>query len=487
MIKNISKNVFLNSLVCPSLGWLLRSGEPIEQLSVEAQSLADQFRIEQGVEIGRRARQLYPNGILLEEKAINRAAEKTTTLLANKGQAVIFEATFLIDGYVTRADILRRKKKGWHLVEVKSSTNDKPELVDELAYTWMVMMRVGVEISSASLMLISKEYRLGMPDEALFAEVDHTDDALARVLEFANYWNDVLKQTGAKTIPEPELRLACKKCPLFVECLGKGIENHILEIPRLSQKKFDNLKQLGIICIEDIPATFELTDNQAMVRACVVKQRPWVSSQLNEALDAIMWPAFYLDFETTMTAIPLYPEMAPYTQIPTQYSIHKCSGVGKVVEHKEFLCDPSKDSRRELAENLIKDLERKGSILTYSTFEKTTINNLAQLYPDLSDKLEPLTERLVDLMAIIRQNFYHPDFHGSASVKVTLPVIVADMSYDDLEIADGDSASVAFAYLALGRYNSKAEIEAVKRNLLEYCARDTMAMVKLHERLHDWE
>jgi len=487
MIKNISKNVFLNSLVCPSLGWLLRSGEPVEQLSMEAQSLADQFRIEQGAEIGRRARQLYPNGILLDEKTLNAAAEKTATLLADKRQTVIFEATSLIDGYVTRADILHRKKKGWHLVEVKSSANDKPELVDELAYTWMVMMRAGIEISSAALMLISKEYRLGMPDEALFAEVDHTDDALARVLEFANCWNDVLKQTGAKTMPKPELRLACKKCPLFVECLGKGIKNHILEIPRLSQKKFNNLKQLGVNCIDDIPATFELTDNQAMVRACVVKKQPWVSSQLKEALDAIIWPAFYLDFETTMTAIPLYPEMAPYTQIPTQYSIHKCSGVGQVVEHKEFLCDPSKDSRRELAENLIKDLERKGSILTYSTFEKTTINNLAQLYPDLSDKLEPLTERLVDLMAIIRQNFYHPDFHGSASIKVTLPVIVADMSYDDLEIADGDSASAAFAYLALGRYNSKTEIEAVKRNLLEYCARDTMAMVKLHERLHAWE
>lgn len=487
MIKNVSKNVFLNSLVCPSLGWLLRSGEPVEQLSEEAQSLADQFRIEQGAEIGRRARQLYPNGILLDEKALNLAAEKTAALLADKRQAVIFEATFLIDGYVTRADVLRRKKKGWHLVEVKSSANDKPELVDELAYTWMVMMRAGVEISSAALMLISKEYRLGMPDEALFAEVDHTDDALARVLEFANYWNDVLKQTGAKTMPEPELRLACKKCPLFVECLGKGIENHILEIPRLSQKKFDNLNQLGVVCIEDIPATFELTDNQATVRACVVKQQPWVSSQLKKALHAIIWPVFYLDFETTMTAIPLYPEMAPYTQIPTQYSIHKCSGEGKVVEHKEFLCDPSKDSRRELAENLIKDLERKGSILTYSTFEKTTINKLTHLYPDLSDKLEPLTERIVDLLAIIRQNFYHPDFHGSVSVKVTLPVIVADMSYDDLEIADGDSASAAFAYLALGRYHSKAEIEAVKRNLLDYCSRDTMAMVELHERLHALE
>ena len=94
---------------------------------------------------------------------------------------------------------------------------------------------------------------------------------------------------------------------------------------------------------------------------------------------------------------------------------------------------------------------------------------------------------MVDLGAIIRQNFYHPGFHGSTSIKVTLPTLVPEMSYDDLKVADGDSASAAFAYLALGRYEAEEEIEAVKRNLLDYCARDSMAMVKLHERLNSWE
>lgn len=93
---------------------------------------------------------------------------------------------------------------------------------------------------------------------------------------------------------------------------------------------------------------------------------------------------------------------------------------------------------------------------------------------------------MVDLEAIIRKNFCHPDFHGSTSVKVTLPVLVPEMSYHDLEIGDGDSASAAFAYLALGRYTDEEEKE-VKKNLLTYCAQDTMAMVKLHQRLHIWK
>ena len=89
---------------------------------------------------------------------------------------------------------------------------------------------------------------------------------------------------------------------------------------------------------------------------------------------------------------------------------------------------------------------------------------------------------MVDLESTIRKNYYHPEFHGSTSIKKTLPVLVPDMSYDDLEIADGDSAMVSFAYLALGKYKDR-EAETIKRNLLEYCKRDSFAMVRLHQQL----
>ena len=49
-MKNISKEVFLNALACPTLGWLLRSGQSIEQLSKEALTLGEQFRMDRGIE-----------------------------------------------------------------------------------------------------------------------------------------------------------------------------------------------------------------------------------------------------------------------------------------------------------------------------------------------------------------------------------------------------------------------------------------------------
>ena len=131
-------------------------------------------------------------------------------------------------------------------------------------------------------------------------EIDHTDEVLHRVELFRSVCDQIKEITGPLIKPEPELKHDCKNCPLFAECLGKGIENHILEIPRLHQTKFDRLKDLGIVCIEDIPNEFPLTDNQARVRDCVITRKPFVGSQLRSDLEAISWPAFYLDFETRL-------------------------------------------------------------------------------------------------------------------------------------------------------------------------------------------
>jgi hypothetical protein len=110
------------------------------------------------------------------------------------------------------------------------------------------------------------------------------------------------------------------------------------------------------------------------------------------------------------------------------------------------------------------------------------INNLAKRFPDISGELNSLIDRIVDIEAIIRKNFYHPDFHGSTSIKKTLPSLVPEMSYEGLKIGNGDEAMVTFALLAQGKY-SDSEIKSVKNNLLEYCKQDTLAMVNLHQKL----
>ena len=481
-MRNITKDIFLNALVCPMLGWIMRSEEAIQGLSDQSLTLAERFRIAQGIEIECRARHLFPNGILVDEKRMHLADETTRELMDTPDTSVLFNGAFLSEGFSTRTDVLRRKEDGWQLIEIKSSVNDREEFINDMAYTTMVTRLAGFNIREASLILISKDYRLGMGNDKLFLEIDHTDEVLVRAQSFDADRVQIDKITGGRNKPEPILRRECKKCLLFGDCLGKGIENHILFIPRLSQSKFNSLRELDVVRIEDIPGDFPLTPNQARMRECTITGKPFIGSRLRSSLESIDWPAFYLDFETTMTAVPVYPDIAPYTQLPTQYSIHKCSKVDTIDAHLEYLADPRRDCRRDIAKSLIRDLGNRGSIIIYSSFEKTVINGLAERYADLSSKLTVLIERMVDLEGIIRNNYYHPEFRGSTSIKRTLPVLVPEMNYDHLEIAEGSSASAAFACLALGGYDDTAA-ESVKKQLLEYCKQDTLAMVKLHQRL----
>ncbi len=476
----ITKQLFLNSVVCPALGWLMR----IERVSKPA-TMGEKFRMEQGLEVGKRARELWPDGALVEKEDLQSAVENTAALMGNPATQAIFEATFMIDSYIAKADILDRTKDGWHLVEVKSSLNDKAEFIGDMAYTGMVVQRSGYGVSNVSLMLISKEFRLGMPNESLFVQVDHRGEVLEAIDGFGLCWEEIERITRQPEMPEPKLQFECRTCPLFKECLGKNVENPIFEIPRIRQAKFAGLVEQGIMSIEGIPRTFSLTENQSRVRACVQSKKPFVAPSLAGELGSVHWPAFYLDFETVLTAIPLYPDIAPYAQIPTQYSIHRCPKPGQVDEHFEYLASPQEDCRRELAERLIEHLKGEGSIIVYSNFEKTIIKSLIDVCPDLSQDLSSLIDRMVDLQAIIRRNFYHPDFHGSLSIKRVLPVLVSDLSYEALEIGDGDAAIATFAWLAHGKFDKK-EAEAAKRNLLEYCKQDTLAMVKLHQRLIEY-
>lgn len=441
--------------------------------------------MEQGIEIGKMARDLYPDGLLIDDSDIVSASKKTKDLMDDHSVSTIFEGVFLVDGFVAKVDILKRKKDGWHVIEVKSSVNDKEEFIDDMAYTAMVISRAGVAISNASLLLVSKSFRLGMKNEDLFLQIEHTDEVLNRISVFSSAWEQIEEITRKPVKPEPNLMLECRKCEIFKECIGKDIENHIFDLPRLRQSKFDQLTESSIVRIESIPDGFPLTENQSRVKNCVEAKKPFVGNTLKSELKSISWPVYYLDFETVMTAIPLYLGIAPYTQVPTQYSIDKCSEPGHIVDHVEYLANPSKDCRRELAENLINDLRGKGSIVVYSGFEKSIISSLEELYPQLSEKLNLLIGRLVDLRTIIMKNFYHPDFHGSRSIKTVLPVLASDISYDGLEIADGDTAMGVFAFLALGKYGSKEAVR-MKRNLLDYCRKDTLALVKLHKRLAEY-
>ncbi len=81
-------------------------------------------------------------------------------------------------------------------------------------------------------------------------------------------------------------------------------------------------------------------------------------------------------------------------------------------------------------------------IVTYSAYEKTRIRELQAAIPDLAEPLAELESKLVDLLPVVRNHVYHPDFKGSFSLKYILSPLVPELTYEDLVIVDGRLASV---------------------------------------------
>jgi hypothetical protein len=129
-------------------------------------------------------------------------------------------------------------------------------------------------------------------------------------------------------------------------------------------------------------------------------------------------------------------------------------------------------------------LGTKGSIIGWNvSFEKTRIKELAENFPKYGSRLLALNERMVDLMMPFKSRwYYHPDFQGSASIKNILPVLVSDLSYEKLNIQEGGTASLVYTQL---KNMDEQTAEGNMNDLLKYCHLDTLAMVRIWEKLSD--
>ena len=357
------------------------------------------------------------------------------------------------------------------------------ELIDDVCYTVMVARQCGVNVNAASLLRLRPEFRRGMGVEQMFSETDLTAVVQDRMSLFSVRWKEIREATAQPDRP-PEISpcLACLDCPYYAaHCLGKGLEYPVRELPRLSATQFNAFFEAGIPDLPDVPGDFplELNDQQYTVLDCARSGKPYIAARIEGRPGRRPLARLLPRFRDGLQCPAVIRGHRTLRSMVTQYSIDRCPEVGQVNAHYEYLADPDGDCQRELAQSLITNLATEGSIIVYSPFESSRIGELAQRLPDLAEPLLAVRARLFDLLQVVRANYYHPAFHGSYSIKTVLPVLVPEMSYSDLGIAEGGTAMTAFACAALGQY-SPTEWADIRENLLTYCGQDTMAMVQLH-------
>ena len=200
---------------------------------------------------------------------------------------------------------------------------------------------------------------------------------------------------------------------------------------------------------------------------------------MSRSLDGLTYPIHFLDFETFMSALPLYPGTRPWQMIAFQWSDHILHENGDL-EHREFLHEGAGDPRPRFTRSLIDALGETGSVVVYSAFENSRLNELALAFPEHAQAIAAVQARIFDLMRVVQTHVRHPDCLGSASIKVVLPALVDDLSYEGLGIGDGQVASMRYLQTATGQLPAD-ECAAVYADLRQYCGTDTLAMVRLLE------
>jgi len=437
------------------------------------------------------ARELYSGGVLIEEEYLNHSAavESTKTMLTDYEIPALYEAAFVYEDIRIRVDImLRAGNDCFDLIEIKSGTRTKEEHVRDVAVQLFVLNGCGLNIRSAFLGHMNNKYIYQGGDYdlgQLFSLDDITGQTQTMQPDIPLLLTEMRAPLWEMEPPKVAIGRHCTHpytCAFYGCCHISEPEHHIRRLPGATKELIETLKESGIENIRDIPDNFPgLNTIQERVRDCVIHNRIYLDSQLALILQQLDYPIHFLDFETFNPSLPLYTGTRPYQIIPFQWSDHILEKDGKL-RHEEFLFERTDDPRKAFTTSLLNVLGSEGSIVVYAGFEATRIRELAETFPELANQLLSLKEdRIVDLLKLIYKYCYHPEFHGSFSIKSVLPALVPGM-YDDLEINDGIMASIAYEEMVSPDTPSERR-DFLKKSLLTYCGRDTEAEVQLYKKL----
>jgi predicted RecB family nuclease len=483
----LSKSKFVAGCQCLKRLYL-QVHEP--KLAAEPDGTADAI-IEQGREVGMLARQMFPGGVEVRSKGgLDQAIRATRELIGNRDVPAIFEGTFEHNGVLVRVDVLhRRKDERWRLIEVKSTTEIKDHHLEDVAIQHCVVTRSGVDLAASCLAHVSREYIYdgGAIDAHSFFRIrDLTRRVQSMQSELAAQLRSEFRVLTMREAPRIPAGRQCSNpfiCEFFDNCNPPIPDDHILRLPRIHSNMVSKLVALGIQSIHEIPENYPLSGRLRRACASVQMGEAWYSPEIGEELRKLKYPLYFADFETVNPALPRFVGMRPYDQIPFQWSVHVQRQPGAAPEHFEFLATDRSDPRQTFISELCDVLGDRGSIVVYhQQFESQRLSEIASWLPEFSGRIKKIQQRLFDLLPIVRDHVYDPEFGGSYSLKSVLPALVPEMMYEGMEVADGQAAGVAWESL-LGGDCSEAERQRKLKALLDYCGQDTLALVRLLERL----
>jgi|WetSurMetagenome_2_1015567.scaffolds.fasta_scaffold16311_3 hypothetical protein len=483
---SLSKSKYLNGLQCAKLLWVLYN----DKAKVPPYDASTQAIFDQGHEVGRLAKRLFPGGIEIEGEPWKYNELLALTREALKKRVPLYEAAFSYGHGFVRTDILDPVgDDSWDLIEVKSSSEVKPVHIQDLAMQKYVVEGSGLRVRKCFLMHINTEYvrRSEVEVKRLFTLADVTDPIEAELPCVEPNLGELGAVIRQKKMPDIAIGPQCEdpySCILQEMCWAFLPGDNPLTLSGFKKEKAFELIRQGALKVADIPDAVELNPKQLIQREALRTGGRHVNpAEIRAFLETLAYPLHFLDFETFQTAIPLFDGVRPYQKVPFQFSLDIVSAPGAAPVHHSYLSDGRAHPHPEVLRRLRELLGETGSIVSYNAaFEKSVLNAAVEAQPEYQEWWTTAQSRFVDLLAPFRAfAFYHPSQAGSASLKVVLPALTSG-GYDALEIADGETASREYLRVTFGAAG-EAERAGVRKQLEVYCGLDTSGMIRIVEEL----
>lgn len=490
-MNQLTKTDFIQYLNCPKSLWLLKNRP--EDYEKGEMSLFLEKLITEGYEVEEQAQKLFPNAITLPDFG----DPSITKQALNENGKVFFQASFQTEsGAFARMDILEKLDDGtFHIYEIKSSTSIKKDKkhnhLKDACFQKYVMTECGYTVSNVSIIHLNKEYiRSGNinPSELLVVE-DVTDEIAELYSEVSSFIVDALRYINKEEI-------ALNTCP----CRENTRSNHcdsfkffnpdvpeysIYEIGRILRKRIGELTDMDVMKISDIPVDYEgLNEKQKLQMISRKEDRAVIDTEaIKESLSILEFPLHFIDYETYASAVPKIDGVGPHQHVVFQVSIHTMQEDGSM-KHYEYLAE-----KLELPEKLIEYMQSvTGDTGTYvswhASFEKTQNKAMATWFPQYEEYLNNMSMRMYDLEDIFKKDYMDYRFHGSSSIKKVLPILCPELNYNELDVQNGTMALDTWGRMVLDP-EFPDDIETTRKNLLEYCKLDTLAMVELYKKIKD--
>jgi hypothetical protein len=427
---------------------------------------------------------------------------KRSEVLVRENVAVIYQPTFIVDGYIIRCDFIvwNAETLKYDLYEVKATNSlkdkDRPhDHISDITFQSIVLEKYGIDIGKKFIVHLNSEYVRGneLDVENLFVVEDCTEKVSDKKDVVAQQMQKAKEYLGQEKEPADGCKCnfygRSRHCATFKRSHPEIPEYSVHDLSRigLSPDKLVELVEKKTYLLHEIDDTSDLSvTQQNQIHTHKTNEEIIDIKEIAKILDGYTYPLYFFDYETFAPAIPAYKGYKPYQRIPIQFSLHIIDKKGGDLRHVEYLHQENSDPSVVVAKKLEEYIDPVGTILAWNdSFEKGVTKEIGERLPQYEPVVTRICEQMHDLMDIFSQQHYvHKDFKGKASIEKVMNVLLPEMTYDDLPYT-GNAVGYVW-WQDIVNEDKEPNERAKKLNLLlEYCKQDTFVMVEIFKILEN--